>query len=154
VNNATVAEYLEKNGIEIEKKRIDVPSHNIKMPGTYDVKIKLYDQESAVVKLVVTAENQGKVVEVAKETKAEGKGEVTESATPETTEAETTEPDTAEPDTAEVDTAVSEPAETETETETAEAEAESPETAAADIEGDEEQAEQQPEEENTEGSEK
>ena len=65
VTNATIAEYLEKKGIEVERKRIEVPSHNIKLTGNYEVKVKLYDQQTAIVKLEIKGENQGKEAAVA-----------------------------------------------------------------------------------------
>ena len=53
VTNATVAEELEKRGINLEKKRIEVPDHSIKMVGEYTIKVKLYEQESATVKIII-----------------------------------------------------------------------------------------------------
>ena len=53
VNNATVAAELEKRGYQIEKKRIEVPDHAIRATGTYKARIRLYDKEEAVLKLVV-----------------------------------------------------------------------------------------------------
>lgn len=64
VTNAAVAEELEKNGIPIERKRIELPEHTLKMTGTYNVKIKLYDKETAAVKLVIQGLNKdGEVIE-------------------------------------------------------------------------------------------
>jgi len=53
VNNATVVEELAKKGITVERKKIEVPGHNIKVLGTYSVEIKLYGKESAKLKLVI-----------------------------------------------------------------------------------------------------
>jgi large subunit ribosomal protein L9 len=55
VNNATLAAELEKRGYRIEKKRIEVPDHAIRATGTYKAKVRLYDKEEAVLKLVVEA---------------------------------------------------------------------------------------------------
>jgi large subunit ribosomal protein L9 len=55
VNNATVAQELEKRGFNMEKKRIEVPEHNIRMVGTYKVKVHLYGSEQAEVTVVVEA---------------------------------------------------------------------------------------------------
>ena len=55
VNNATLAAELEKRGYQIEKKRIEVPDHAIRMTGTFKAKVRLYDREEAVLKLVVEA---------------------------------------------------------------------------------------------------
>jgi len=56
VTNTMIMEALAKEGIEIEKKRIEVASHDIKMVGTYTVKIRLYEGESASLKLDVLSE--------------------------------------------------------------------------------------------------
>src|SRR5271157_2052420 len=53
VNNTNVAVELEKKGFQIEKKRIEIPEHAIRSIGTYKIKVKLYDKEEAVIKLVV-----------------------------------------------------------------------------------------------------
>ncbi len=55
VNNALVAQELEKRGYQIDKRRIEIPEHAIRMTGTYKARVKLYDKEEAVVKLVVEA---------------------------------------------------------------------------------------------------
>ncbi len=53
VNNTLVAVELEKKGFQIEKKRIEIPEHTIRAVGIYKVKVKLYDKEEAVIKLIV-----------------------------------------------------------------------------------------------------
>jgi len=53
VTGQTVAEELAKKGIEIERKKIDVPGHSIKSVGTYKVLIRLYEKDEATLKLVV-----------------------------------------------------------------------------------------------------
>ena len=53
VNNTLVAVELDKKGYQIEKKRIEIPEHTIRSVGTYKIKIKLYDKEEALIKLVV-----------------------------------------------------------------------------------------------------
>ena len=55
VNNATLAAELEKRGYQVEKKRIEVPDHASRATGTYKAKVRLYDTEEAVLKLVVEA---------------------------------------------------------------------------------------------------
>ncbi len=55
VNNAVVADALAKEGITLERKKIEVPENAIKMIGNYNVKVKLYESESATLKLVVAA---------------------------------------------------------------------------------------------------
>ena len=44
---------MEKKGFQIEKKRIEIPEHTIRSVGTYKVKVKLYDKEEALIKLIV-----------------------------------------------------------------------------------------------------
>jgi large subunit ribosomal protein L9 len=53
VNNASVAQELEKRGFPVEKKRIEIPDHAIRSVGTYKIRIKLYDKEEATVRAVV-----------------------------------------------------------------------------------------------------
>ena len=55
VNNATLAAELEKRGYQVEKKRIEVPEHAIRATGTYKARVRLYDKEEAVLKVVVEA---------------------------------------------------------------------------------------------------
>jgi large subunit ribosomal protein L9 len=58
VNNTNVAAELEKKGYQIEKKRIEIPEHTIRNVGTYKVRIRLYDKEEAMIKLVVEGSGQ------------------------------------------------------------------------------------------------
>ncbi len=53
VNNAAIALELEKKGYQIEKKRIEIPDHTIRTTGNYPVKIKLYGQEEAKLRVVI-----------------------------------------------------------------------------------------------------
>lgn len=53
VTSAAVAEELERRGINVERKRIEIPEKNIKMIGTYPVRVKLYDNESAEIKIKI-----------------------------------------------------------------------------------------------------
>jgi large subunit ribosomal protein L9 len=62
VNAAMIADALEKKGYPIEKKRIEIPDNTIRMIGTYDVKVRLYEQNQAIVKVVVEHQ-QGKTAE-------------------------------------------------------------------------------------------
>lgn len=60
VTAATLVEELEKRGIQIERKRIELHQHNIKMVGNYSAKIKLYNEESAGLKFSVeSADSKG-----------------------------------------------------------------------------------------------
>lgn len=55
VNNATIVQELEKRGYSVEKKRVEVPDHHIRMVGAYTVRIKLYGNEEAELKVNVEA---------------------------------------------------------------------------------------------------
>ena len=56
VTSQMVQAELQKLGFEIERKRIDVATHAIKMTGTYSVIIQLYENEFSSVKLLVQSE--------------------------------------------------------------------------------------------------
>ncbi len=58
VSGALLAQELEKRGYAIEKKRIEVPEHHIRQTGTFTVKVKLYGNEEAALKVVVEAAKQ------------------------------------------------------------------------------------------------
>jgi large subunit ribosomal protein L9 len=50
-----VVQELENKGYSIEKKRVEVPEHNIRMVGTYTVKVRLYGNEEAHLNISVEA---------------------------------------------------------------------------------------------------
>lgn len=56
VTNAMVQEELAKLGYEVERKKIEVSSHMIKMVGTYPVRVRLYEGEVAEITLTVESE--------------------------------------------------------------------------------------------------
>ena len=56
VSALTVAEFLAKNGFEIERKRIEIPGNTIKSVGNYHCTIHLYEAANAEVKIAVTAQ--------------------------------------------------------------------------------------------------
>jgi large subunit ribosomal protein L9 len=58
VTNAILADELQKLGISIEKKKIEIPDHTIKAQGTYKVKVKLYDNQEAVLKVMVNPKEE------------------------------------------------------------------------------------------------
>jgi large subunit ribosomal protein L9 len=60
---------LSKLGYEIERKKIEVPTHTIKMTGTYTIHVRLYEGDVADVKLVVASESveKAKAAQQAKE---------------------------------------------------------------------------------------
>ena len=53
VSNATVADELLKKGIQVDRKKIEVPGRVIKSVGNYKVIVRLYEKEDATVRLVV-----------------------------------------------------------------------------------------------------
>lgn len=53
VNNATVADELLKKGIEVDRKKIEVPGRAIKSVGHYKILVRLYEKEEALLKLTV-----------------------------------------------------------------------------------------------------
>jgi large subunit ribosomal protein L9 len=57
VTSATVAEALEKQGIDVERKQIDIPAKTIKSVGTTKIRVRLYDQHEA--ELLVQVEPTG-----------------------------------------------------------------------------------------------
>lgn len=53
VTNASVYDELLKKGIDIDRKKIEVPGRSIKSVGNYKVLVKLYEKDEATLKLVV-----------------------------------------------------------------------------------------------------
>ena len=53
VTNATIADELLKKGIEVDRKKIEVPGKAIKSIGNYKIIVHLYDKEEAIVKVAV-----------------------------------------------------------------------------------------------------
>jgi large subunit ribosomal protein L9 len=70
VNNTNVAVELEKKGFSIEKKRIEIPEHAIRTVGTFKIRIRLYDKEEAIVKLIVEGAAQPGASPAASKTRA------------------------------------------------------------------------------------
>jgi large subunit ribosomal protein L9 len=55
VTSANIAEELSRQGFQIERKRIELPEHSLKMTGFYRVKVKLYDNNTAELNLEITS---------------------------------------------------------------------------------------------------
>ena len=100
VTNAKIVEELKKSGIIIERKKIELPGHTIKMVGDFVAKIKLYGNESADLKIIVASDKKIEApAEVSKsakteesdETKIEDKEKVSETESIETEASETLE---------------------------------------------------------------
>ncbi len=58
VNNATISEALAKEGIEVERKKIEIESSSIKMVGSYTVRVKLYENEVAELAVEVVSDRK------------------------------------------------------------------------------------------------
>lgn len=67
VNNATVAEALEKIGIEVDRRRIEVPDNTLKQVGNYVCRVRLYDNEEAELKVKVIGTSTGEKTETRQE---------------------------------------------------------------------------------------
>ena len=63
VTSLMVQEALAKEGFEIERKKLDVPSHLIKMTGSYSVTVHLYENALSHIKLEVVSEAQVKAAQ-------------------------------------------------------------------------------------------
>ena len=55
VTNHTIADELLKKGIEVDRKKIEVPGRSIKSVGNYKIAIKLYEKDEAVLRVSIEA---------------------------------------------------------------------------------------------------
>jgi large subunit ribosomal protein L9 len=53
VTGHNIADELLKKGIEIDRKRIEVPGRSIKSVGSYKIAIRLYEKDEAILRLVI-----------------------------------------------------------------------------------------------------
>ncbi len=60
VTSLMVQEALKKEGFDIEKKKLDVPTHAIKMTGSYSIVAHLYENDKSVITLNVLSEAEVK----------------------------------------------------------------------------------------------
>lgn len=68
VTNANIADALAAKGIDVERRRIDIPDKTIKSVGTVYVRVRLYGDEEAELRVDVTASGakpEGAVAEAA-----------------------------------------------------------------------------------------
>ena len=56
VTNQTLAEELAKNGFQIERKRIEIAGNGIKNTGKYKAAVKLYENQSAEITIIIIAQ--------------------------------------------------------------------------------------------------
>ena len=69
VTNAALGEYFASQGVIIERKKIIIPEHSIKMVGTTKIQVRLYGEEVAEVKVEVVPVG-GKKAKVEKNAKS------------------------------------------------------------------------------------
>ncbi|MBN2351846.1 MAG: 50S ribosomal protein L9 [Spirochaetales bacterium] len=74
ITNGHIAEELQRRGFSLERKKIEVPDHHLKMVGEYAVKVKLYGDEEAMLKVVVKAQ-EIKVEQSSEKKEKAGRGE-------------------------------------------------------------------------------
>ena len=77
ITSQMVQEALLKEGFEIEKKKLDVPTHAIKMTVTYHIVAHLYENDKATITLNVLSEAEVKAAakKAAEEAKAKAEAE-------------------------------------------------------------------------------
>jgi len=56
VTNQTIADELLKGGFQIERKRIELPGNGFKSTGKYKAVIRLYENQSAEITIIITAQ--------------------------------------------------------------------------------------------------
>ncbi len=61
VTSAQVADRLLKEGLQIERKKIELPGHTIKIAGEYEASVKLYADESATLSIAINPGSEGAV---------------------------------------------------------------------------------------------
>ena len=65
VTSTAIVDYLSSQGVEIERKKVELPEGGIKMVGPHSVKIKLYGGEEAVLSVEVSASGEKPVIQEA-----------------------------------------------------------------------------------------
>lgn len=88
VNAQTIATELEKWGIYVEKKRIEIPETTIKTIGNFKVQVKLYEETEATLSVAVKPTADSEAAKVDPEAPAEPEASSEEQAAAESAEAE------------------------------------------------------------------
>ncbi|MBP3710000.1 MAG: 50S ribosomal protein L9 [Treponema sp.] len=70
VSTQMIVELLAKQGYDIERKRIEIPGLSIKAVGNYRFTVRLYEAQTAEVKITVKAQEQEQPKETAKDRKS------------------------------------------------------------------------------------
>jgi large subunit ribosomal protein L9 len=99
VTSQTIAEELDKQGFQIERKRIELTGNSFKSVGKYKVAVKLY--ESAAAEVNVTVQGQALKTETRTETPSRGRRRRNEDAAPNTATPSAPPPNTTAPTEAE-----------------------------------------------------
>jgi len=58
VTNQTIAEYLQKQGFDVERKRIEIAGSTIKTVGKFSAVIRLYEATTAEITIIVKSQEQ------------------------------------------------------------------------------------------------
>ena len=58
ITNVAIAGELDRRGFDVDRRRIEVPDHSLKMIGEHTVRIRLYENQSANVKVVIEADQE------------------------------------------------------------------------------------------------
>ncbi|MFP4431415.1 MAG: 50S ribosomal protein L9 [Spirochaetaceae bacterium] len=61
VTTANIVEALAKEGLEVERKRVDIPDGTIKSVGVHPVRVKLYEDQEATIKVRVKPQGEAEV---------------------------------------------------------------------------------------------
>jgi large subunit ribosomal protein L9 len=67
VTTTAIADFLASQGVEIERKKIELPQGGVKTVGSHRIKVKLYGGEEAELDLEVSASGEKPVIEEAPE---------------------------------------------------------------------------------------
>lgn len=60
VTSQTIADELLKKGVQVDRKKIDVPDRQIKSAGNFKIAIHLYEKEQAVLRLSIVGQDTHK----------------------------------------------------------------------------------------------
>lgn len=53
VTSVAIAAELEKRGYSIDRRRIEVPDHSLKLVGEHEVRVRLYESQAATLRVVI-----------------------------------------------------------------------------------------------------
>ncbi|MBN2511188.1 MAG: 50S ribosomal protein L9 [Spirochaetales bacterium] len=66
VTNAMISDHLAKNGVQIERRKIELTDHSIKTVGKFSAKIKLYENETAELVFTIVSDKESTEAKSAK----------------------------------------------------------------------------------------